>query len=127
MAKDIDSPAAQPAFDFDEAQQTMSTSLAPATRKRRQPSRPSGSRPNASPTSMPSAERGAPAPGPNSRAGIDRQLLVNIPQACKMLCVSRTTLYELMWRGELPPIHIGRSVRFAVVQLESFVNDRITN
>ena len=42
-----------------------------------------------------------------------------------MLCLSRTTLYELIWRGELTPIHIGRSVRFVVTQLETFVSDRM--
>ena len=125
MAKDIDNQAAQPAFDFDEVQETRSRSQAPDTRKTQRPSPPSGGKPSAQPTPKPSAERGTPAPGPNGQAGVDRQLLVNIPQACKMLCLSRTTLYELMWRGELPPIHIGRSVRFAVAQLETFVSDRL--
>jgi excisionase family DNA binding protein len=54
-----------------------------------------------------------------------RPLLVNISQAAEILSVSRTTLYQMMWRGDLTPIHIGRSVRFAVEQLEDFVNRRL--
>jgi len=61
------------------------------------------------------------------RAGSLRPLLVNIAQAGEMLCVSRTTLYELMWSGELTPVHIGRSVRFTVAQLEDFVSRRIAD
>ncbi len=126
MAKDIDNSAAQPTFDFEEVQQTRSKPPTADTQQT-QPRRRSSGKPNVATTPKPSAERGALAPGPNGQSGLDRQLLVNIPQACRMLCLSRTTLYELMWRGELPPIHIGRSVRFAVVQLESFVTDRITH
>lgn len=47
-----------------------------------------------------------------------RPLLVNISQAAEILAVSRTTLCQMMWRGDLTPIHVGRSVRFAVKQLE---------
>ncbi len=52
-----------------------------------------------------------------------RPLLVSIPQAMELLCVSRTTLYELMWSGELTPIRIRRSVRFSLEELERFVRD----
>ena len=58
-------------------------------------------------------------------AALVRPLLVSIPQAMAMLCVSRTTLYELMWQRALTPVRIGRSVRFPVEQLEQFVRDRI--
>ena len=58
-------------------------------------------------------------------AALLRPLLVSIPQAMTMLCVGRTTLYELMWQGALTPIRIGRSVRFPIEQLEQFVRDRI--
>ena len=33
----------------------------------------------------------------------------------------------VVWSDRLTPIHIGRSVRFAVQQLEQFVSDRIGN
>jgi excisionase family DNA binding protein len=54
-----------------------------------------------------------------------RPLLVNVPQAMLMLCLSRTTLYELIWQGVLTPVRIGRSVRFPIEQIEQFVRDRI--
>ena len=56
-----------------------------------------------------------------------RPLLVNVTQAAEILAVSRTSLYQLIWSGELTPIHIGRSVRFAVEQLEAFVNERLAS
>jgi excisionase family DNA binding protein len=58
-------------------------------------------------------------------AAPSRQLLLSIPQAAEVLCISRTTLYQLMWRGELTPIRIGRSVRFAPEQLREFVSKRV--
>jgi predicted DNA-binding transcriptional regulator AlpA len=34
-------------------------------------------------------------------------------------------LYHLIWDGELTPVHIGRSVRFSVEELEAFVQRRL--
>lgn len=48
-------------------------------------------------------------------------LLVTVKQAASMLCVSRTTVYELMWREELIPVRIGRSVRLSIEQLQEFI------
>jgi len=42
-----------------------------------------------------------------------------------MLAVGRSTIYQLIWTEQLTPIHIGRSVRLAVEQLEHFVNGRL--
>ena len=42
-----------------------------------------------------------------------------------MLCVCRTSIYQLIWKDELTAVHIGRSVRLAVEQLEQFVSDRV--
>ena len=39
-----------------------------------------------------------------------------------MLSVGRTTVYELIGSGQLTPVHIGRSVRLVVGQLEEFVD-----
>jgi excisionase family DNA binding protein len=52
-------------------------------------------------------------------------LLVTAPQAARILSIGRTALYQLIWNGQLTPIHIGRSVRFSVDQLESFVRNRL--
>lgn len=53
-------------------------------------------------------------------------ILVSIARAAELLSLSRSTIYELIWRGELSPIHIGRSVRLPTQQLEAFV-DRHTS
>jgi excisionase family DNA binding protein len=53
-----------------------------------------------------------------------RPLLVNIERAAEILAISRTSVYQLVWRDELVPIHIGRSVRFSIAQLEDFVSSR---
>ena len=55
-----------------------------------------------------------------------RPLLVTTNEAAHMLGVARTTIYQLVGRGTLPTVHIGRSVRFKVQDLETFV-DRLVN
>lgn len=47
------------------------------------------------------------------------------PEAAEMLCVCRTSIYELIWKEELIAVRIGRSVRLAVEQLEQFVSDSV--
>lgn len=49
-------------------------------------------------------------------------LLLTATQAAELLSIGRTTIYQLVWSGELKPIRIGRSVRFAVDDLEAFVS-----
>jgi excisionase family DNA binding protein len=53
-------------------------------------------------------------------------LLVSAKEAAALLGIGRTMLYELIGRGELVPVHIGRCVRFKVRELESFV-DRLVS
>ncbi len=53
-----------------------------------------------------------------------RALLVNMAQAAQILCVSRSSIYQLIWTDLLIPIRIGRSVRFSLEQLERFVTER---
>jgi len=48
-------------------------------------------------------------------------LLLTVPQAARMLAISRSALYQLIWKGELSPVHIGCSARFTVAELERFV------
>ena len=50
-----------------------------------------------------------------------RPLLVSAQQAARLLAIGRTTLYELIKRHEVTPIHIGRCVRFSVVELTGLV------
>jgi excisionase family DNA binding protein len=54
-------------------------------------------------------------------------LLVTALQAARILSIGRTALYQLIWDGQLTPIHIGRSVRFSVDELEAFVQNRLGN
>ena len=51
-------------------------------------------------------------------------LLLTIPEAARALAVGRSTLYELIGSGQLATVHIGRSVRIAVGELEAFVSRR---
>lgn len=52
-------------------------------------------------------------------------LLLTVPQAARMLAISRSAVYRLTWGGELRPVHIGRSVRFTVAELERFTAERV--
>lgn len=54
-----------------------------------------------------------------------RPLLVTSAEAARILSIGRTAVYQLIWSGELTPIHIGRSVRISVDELETFVQRRL--
>lgn len=56
-----------------------------------------------------------------------RPLLVDVSQAAKILAISRSSVYQLIWNEQLTPVRIGRSVRFSIAQLERFVTDRISD
>ncbi len=62
----------------------------------------------------------------NSQHDLARPLLVNVAQAAKILAISRSSVYQLIWNEQLTPVRIGRSVRFSIAQLEQFVTDRIS-
>jgi len=51
----------------------------------------------------------------------DEQLLLTTVQAAKVLGVGRTTIYGLIKRGEIHPVHIARSCRISWAELERFV------
>jgi excisionase family DNA binding protein len=48
-------------------------------------------------------------------------LLVTVNVAADILSLCRTTIYELVDRGELRPVHVGRALRFPVAELARFV------
>ena len=52
-------------------------------------------------------------------------LLVKVPQAAAMLGISRTKLYELIARKEIPVCRIDRSVRLSVDTLEKWVASQV--
>jgi excisionase family DNA binding protein len=51
-------------------------------------------------------------------------LLITVPEAARLLAVGRTSLYQLIWDGELTVVRIGRCVRLTIAELERFVNER---
>ena len=54
-----------------------------------------------------------------------QQLLVTIPQAAKLLGISRATVYALFAKGEGPPvIRLGRSVRVSVASLTKWIEEQ---
>ena len=46
---------------------------------------------------------------------------MNIPEAAHYLGTTPATLYTKIWRGEIPFIKLGRSVRFDVKDLEALI------
>ncbi len=53
--------------------------------------------------------------------------LLRVEEAAEWLGLSRTKAYELVYRGTLPSVTIGRSRRVPVAALEAFVNRLIEN
>lgn len=49
------------------------------------------------------------------------QLLVDVPTAAKMLAIGTRTLSRLTKDCKIVPIRIGRAVRYAVSDLQSFI------
>lgn len=50
--------------------------------------------------------------------------LLRIPEAAQRLALSRSKLYELIYRGEIRTVRIGRAVRIAESELDRFIRDR---
>lgn len=48
-------------------------------------------------------------------------LLLTVIDAGRMLAVGRTTAYELIARGDLPVVHIGRACRIPVAAVQDYV------
>ncbi len=57
---------------------------------------------------------------PVSECAGDR-LLLRVQDVCRLLDVGRSTVYELIARGELPVIRIGRLVRVPRPALEEWI------
>lgn len=51
------------------------------------------------------------------------KLLLTISETSQVLAISRSKLYELLSSGHLPSVHIGRSRRIRLRDIEEFVND----
>ena len=47
----------------------------------------------------------------------DDRLLLRLPEVAKRLGLGRSTVYELIQRGELPVVRVGRAVRVPAAAL----------
>ena len=50
-----------------------------------------------------------------------QKLLLTLPEAGRALAISRSKMYDLLNSGDLPSVHIGRSRRVRVSDVEDFV------
>lgn len=53
-----------------------------------------------------------------------QQLLLDIPGVCRSLCLSRATVYRLIYYEGLPVVHFGRAARVSVVALQQWLEQR---
>jgi excisionase family DNA binding protein len=50
-----------------------------------------------------------------------QKLLLTVPEAGRALAISRSKMYDLLNSGHLASVHIGRSRRVRVIDVENFV------
>lgn len=50
-----------------------------------------------------------------------QKLLLTVPEAGRALAISRSKMYDLLNSGHIASVHIGRSRRVRVVDVENFV------
>ena len=51
----------------------------------------------------------------------ENRLMLRVNEAAEVLGIGRTTVYELVAKGELPTVRIGRSVRIPISAIEAWV------
>jgi excisionase family DNA binding protein len=59
-----------------------------------------------------------------SPASLSPKLAVSIAEAAYLLSISRSHLYPLVMRGEIPSFHIGRSHLIRVSALEEWIRQQ---
>lgn len=50
--------------------------------------------------------------------------MYKVSEVCELLSVSRSTLYQMIGRRQVPVVHIGRSVRFPGEALDEWIKDK---
>lgn len=58
-------------------------------------------------------------------ASVPIKLLLTVPEAADALGLGRSVVYDLLLRGQLPSVKIGRARRIPLTALEAFVHDRL--
>jgi excisionase family DNA binding protein len=53
--------------------------------------------------------------------------LLTVPEAAAVLGLSRSLLYEMVTRGEVPSLKIGRARRIPVMALDTFIAERLAD
>jgi len=55
--------------------------------------------------------------------GMPQRLLLRIPEVAKALGLGRSTIYELIAKGELPVVRVGRAIRVSATTVQKWVTD----
>lgn len=56
----------------------------------------------------------------------ETKLALSVPEAAKMLGISKATAWEAVWRGEIPSFKIGARRLVSVSALQKWVDDAST-
>lgn len=65
-----------------------------------------------------------PAQERRGKPSVEESLAVRIPQAAQLLGIGRSSIYELINKGELETIKIGRSTLIPMDTLRAFIEHR---
>ena len=58
--------------------------------------------------------------------GMGNQALLDVTDTARLLNVGRTKIYDMVRRGDLPAIHVGKSVRFSSTILDQWLVEKMT-
>jgi excisionase family DNA binding protein len=59
-------------------------------------------------------------------AELTDRLLLRLPEVAALLGIGRSTVYELVQRGDLPTVHVGRALRIPSAALRDWVEQQTT-
>ena len=55
---------------------------------------------------------------------MESRILLTVEQAADMLSISRAHLYQILGRGEIPSVFIGRTRRIRTDAVQRFIDER---
>jgi excisionase family DNA binding protein len=67
----------------------------------------------------------AQTPGKQQLASQTEPLLVRVEEAARLLCLSRSTIYEMLESGELPSVRRGAARRIPIAALHTWVEQQM--